>query len=203
MSLTLKQELIEAGIGCADIGERIGKPANIVGKMFKDNESEMEVDFVKECRAMLEEKNTIGLADGFTVKVMNEELAPEVTRNIIKVHLRAIADANGTEALRVIMYQPPANMRHEYTILTGIIWDSIVPKDESFIPVVKFLTVPEKTGIEFIPHCFKWAKTGELAFTVSPKTTWDTTIIKKDKTIAEIIFAESVPINNVLKKVNQ
>jgi hypothetical protein len=202
MSLTLKQELDNASIGCAAIGERVGKPANIVGRMFKDNESEMDADFVKVCREMLNEKNTIGIADGFTVKVMNEELAPEVTTNSLKVHLRAIADENGTEAKRIIMYKPMSNMRHEYTILTGVIWDSIIPKDESVIPVVKFITVPEKSGIDYNPYCFKWKNTGEIAFTVSPKVDWDTTVIKADKSIAEIIFVEPPLITELLKKVN-
>ena len=185
MDLTLKEKVINSGIGSKDIGERIGKTAQEVGKMFKDNVSEMDAAFVDVVNKMIAEKTNVITDSGYSVKVVNDKFAQLETPTGLRVKLRSVVGADGVECNRMHMGN------YTYGLLTGIIYDSIIP-DITIVPFVRKLLVANAKNINLLPVCDRYAKTGELIIWITPSMTFDTTVITDKDYIAELLFVRGV-----------
>lgn len=196
MELTLKEKVINAGIGSKDIGERIGKSAQDVGKMFKDDVNEMDATFVKVVTDMLTEKTNVSTENGYSVKVISDKFTPLETPTGLRVKLRGVVGADGVECNRMHMGN------YTYGLLTGILYDSIIP-DITIVPFVRKLLVANAKNISLLPVCDRYAKTGELLIWITPAREFDTTAITDKEYIAELLFVKGATVKQLLEMVNK
>jgi hypothetical protein len=177
---TLKERLIASGYSSKDVASQMGKSAQEIGKMFKDDESQMDKELVAICYRLLESKQKTEEKE-MEFKVIAEKFMPEKTDIGFKVKLNAVVGADGVVCNRIHM------SNFTYGLLTGVMYDSVVTSAKS-IPLVRKLLVKNNTGhINVHPVCDKHEATGQLLIWVSPARDWDATRITDKQFVAEIV----------------